>query len=127
MGKVVEGILYTDDHEWVKIEGNTAYIGISDYAQHSLGTVVYVEMPEVGDELAKGDEFGVVESTKAASDVFMPISGTIVEVNEALDDTPELINEDAYANWILKVEFEGEADTDGLLSAAEYKALCEED
>lgn len=125
--KLVEGILYSDDHEWVKIEGNVAYIGITDYAQNSLGSIVYVELPEVDDELDKGEIFGVVESVKAASDVFMPISGTVVEVNEALDDTPELINEDAFANWIVKVEFEGEADTDGLLSAAEYKALCEED
>lgn len=127
MSKIVEGLLYAEDHEWVKIEGNTAYIGISDYAQNSLGSIVYVELPEVDDELDKGEIFGVVESVKAASDVFMPISGKVVEVNEALDDTPELVNEDAYANWIIKVEFEGEADTDGLLSAAEYKALCEED
>ncbi len=123
--KIVEGNLYTKDHEWVKIEGNEAYVGISDHAQDSLGDIVYVELPEVGDEFDKGDAFAVVESTKAASDVYIPISGKVVEVNEALDDEPELVNEDAFANWIAKIEVSGDPDTGDLMDAAAYKEFCD--
>lgn len=123
--KIVEGNLYTKDHEWVKIDGNEAFVGISDHAQHSLGDIVYVELPEIGDEFDKGDAFAVVESTKAASDVFLPVAGKVVEVNEALDDAPELINEDAFANWIAKIELSGDADTSDLMDAAAYKEFCD--
>lgn len=123
--KIVEGNLYTKDHEWVKIDGNEAFVGISDHAQHSLGDIVYVELPDVGDEFDKGEAFAVVESTKAASDVYLPVAGKVIEVNEALDDAPELVNEDAFANWIAKVELSGDADTSDLMDAAAYKEFCE--
>lgn len=123
--KIVEGNFYSKDHEWVRIEGNEAYVGISDHAQDSLGDIVYVELPDVGDEFDKGDAFAVVESTKAASDVYIPVAGKVVEVNEALDDSPELVNEDAFANWIAKVELSGDADTSDLMDAAAYKEFCE--
>ncbi len=123
--KIVEGNFYSKDHEWVKIDGKEAYVGISDHAQDSLGDIVYVELPEVGDEFDKGEAFAVVESTKAASDVYLPVAGKVVEVNEALDDAPELINEDAFANWIAKVELSGDADTSDLMDAAAYKEFCE--
>ena len=97
-------LYYTESHEYVRVEGEYGYIGITDYAQNELGNVVYVDMPEVDDELTAGEEFGAVESTKAASDLNSPVSGTVVEVNSALEDTPELINQDAYANWIVKRE-----------------------
>ena len=95
MSKVIEGIKYADSHEWVKVEGNIGFIGISDYAQHSLGDIVYVDLPSEGDEISKGEEFGAVESVKAASDLYSPVSGTIIEINSALEDQPELINQDA--------------------------------
>ncbi len=123
--KIVEGNLYTKDHEWVKIDGNEAFVGISDHAQHSLGDIVYVELPDVGDEFDKGEAFAVVESTKAASDVYLPVAGKVIEVNEALDDAPELVNEDAFANWIAKIELSGDADTSDLMDAAAYKEFGE--
>lgn len=123
--KIVEGNFYSKDHEWVKIDGKEAYVGISDHAQDSLGDIVYVELPDVGDEFDKGEAFAVVESTKAASDVYLPVAGKVVEVNEALDDAPELINEDAFANWIAKIELSGDADTSDLMDAAAYKEFCE--
>ncbi|MBR4601324.1 MAG: glycine cleavage system protein GcvH, partial [Prevotella sp.] len=104
MAKVIEGLYYSESHEYVKVEGNIGIIGITDYAQHALGNVVYVDMPEVDDEVEAGEEFGAVESVKAASDLNSPVSGVVVEVNEALEDKPELLNEDAYANWIIKVD-----------------------
>ena len=122
MAKVIEGLYYSESHEYVRIEGEYGYIGISDYAQHALGNVVYVDMPEVDDEVVAGEEFGAVESVKAASDLFSPVSGTVVEVNEALEDQPELINEDAYAGWIIKVEMADPAELDELMDAAAYKA-----
>ncbi|MCK9267531.1 MAG: glycine cleavage system protein GcvH [Alkaliphilus sp.] len=123
--KIVEGNFYSKDHEWVKIDGKEAFVGISDHAQDSLGDIVYVELPDVGDEFDKGEAFAVVESTKAASDVYLPVAGKVVEVNEALDDAPELINEDAFANWIAKIELSGDADTSDLMDAAAYKEFCE--
>ena len=104
MAKVIEGLYYSESHEYVKVEGDFAYVGITDYAQHALGNVVYVDMPEADDEVEAGEDFGAVESVKAASDLISPVSGTVVEVNEALEDKPELLNEDAFANWIMKVE-----------------------
>ncbi|OPL08802.1 MAG: glycine cleavage system protein H [delta proteobacterium ML8_F1] len=122
--KVLEGLLYSEDHEWVKVEGNVATIGISDFAQHQLGDIVFVELPEVDAEIEKGDVFGVIESVKAASDSFLPVGGKVIEVNEALEDEPELINQDAYENWIVKVELMDESDLDGLMSPAEYEEFC---
>lgn len=126
MSKVIEGLYYSDSHEWVKVEGDEAFIGITDYAQHALGNIVYVDMPEVGDEIAAEDDFGAVESVKAASDLISPVSGEVVEINEALEDNPELINEDAFANWIMKVKLSNPAELDDLLNAEGYAKICEE-
>ena len=120
MSNVLEGLFYSESHEYVRIEGEYGYIGITDYAQHALGNVVYVDMPDVDDEVSAGEEFGAVESVKAASDLISPVSGTVVGVNEALDDQPELVNQDAYANWIIKVELSDKAELDNLMDAAAY-------
>ena len=123
MSTVLNGLYYSESHEWVKVEGNVAIVGITDYAQHALGDIVYVDMPEVDDEVAKEEEFGAVESTKAASDLISPVSGTVVEINEALEDAPGLINENAFENWIMKVEMSDAAELEGLMDAAAYVAL----
>lgn len=125
MAKVIEGLYYSESHEYVKVEGKIGYIGISDYAQHALGNVVYVDMPDVDDEVEAGSEFGAVESVKAASDLIAPVSGVVVEVNEALDDQPELINQDPYENWIIKVELSDETEIDNLMDARAYAEFCE--
>ena len=125
MAKVIEGLYYSESHEYVRVEGDFGFIGITDYAQHALGNVVYVDMPDVDDEVAAGEEFGAVESVKAASDLYSPVSGTVVEVNEALEDTPELINKDAFENWIIKVELSDKSELDSLMNAADYTAFCE--
>jgi glycine cleavage system H protein len=125
MAKTVEGLYYSESHEWVKVEGNVAVIGISDYAQHSLGDLSYVDLPEVDDEVTAGEDFGAVESVKAASDLICPVSGTVVEVNEELEDAPELLNQDAYANWIIKVEMSDPSELEALMDAAAYEAICE--
>ena len=124
MAKVIEGLYYSESHEYVKVEGEYGYIGITDYAQHELGNVVYVDMPEVDDEVSAGEEFGAVESVKAASDLNSPVSGTIVEVNSALEDEPELLNSDAFGNWIIKVRIENPDELQSLMSANEYEAIC---
>ena len=124
MAKVIEGIYYRESHEFVKVEGEFAYVGITDYAQHSLGNIVYVELPEVGDEVEAGSEFGSVESVKAASDLISPVSGEVVEVNDALEDEPELINQDAFENWIMKVKLSDTSELESLLSADAYKDIC---
>ncbi|MGP1625487.1 glycine cleavage system protein GcvH [Prevotella koreensis] len=126
MAKVIEGLYYSESHEYVKVKGNVAYIGITDYAQNALGNVVYVDMPEVDDEIEADEDFGAVESVKAASDLKSPVSGTVLEVNELLEDKPESINEDAYANWIIKLELTDTAELDNLMSAEEYAKFCEE-
>lgn len=126
MSKIIEGYYYSESHEYVKVEGNVGYVGITDHAQHELGNVVYVDMPEVDDEVTAGEEFGAVESVKAASDLFSPVSGTVLEVNEALEDEPGLVNQDAYANWIMKVELSDPSELDNLMDAAAYKALIGE-
>ena len=125
MAIVIEGLYYSESHEYVKVEGNIGYIGITDYAQHALGNVVYVDLPDVDDEVTAGEEFGAVESVKAASDIISPVSGTIVEVNEALDDEPELLNKDPWENWIIKVELSDKSELDGLMDAKAYEAFCE--
>ena len=127
MAKVIEGLYYSESHEYLKVEGNIGIIGITDYAQHALGNVVYVDMPDVDDEVEAGAEFGAVESVKAASDLNSPVSGTVVEVNEALEDTPELINQDAYANWIIKVEMSDESELENLMDATAYEDFCEKE
>ena len=126
MAKVIEGLYYAESHEYVKVEGDFGYVGITDYAQEQLGSVVYVDAPDVDDQVTQGEEFGAVESVKAASDLLSPVSGTVVEVNEALADNPELVNEDAYANWIIKVELSDKSELDNLMDAAAYTDLCAE-
>ena len=125
MAKVIEGLYYSESHEYVRVEGNFGFIGITDYAQNALGNVVYVDMPDVDDEVEAGEEFGAVESVKAASDLYSPVTGKVVEVNEALDDQPELINQDAFENWIIKVELSDKAELDNLMDAKAYEAFCE--
>ena len=124
MAKVIEGLYYSESHEYVRVEGDFGFIGITDYAQNALGNVVYVDMPDVDDEVEAGEEFGAVESVKAASDLYSPVSGTVVEVNEALEDQPELINQDAFENWIIKVELSDKSELDALMDAAAYEAFC---
>ena len=125
MAQIIEGLYYSESHEYVKVEGNYGYIGISDYAQKALGNVVYVDMPEVDDEVTAGEEFGAVESVKAASDLISPVSGTVVEVNESLEDEPELINKDALATWIIKVELSDASELNNLLDTEAYNTYCE--
>ena len=125
MAKVIEGLYYSETHEYVRVEDNYGYIGITDYAQNALGNVVYVDMPEEDDKVTAGEEFGAVESVKAASDLISPVSGTVVEVNGNLEDEPELINTDAFENWIIKVELSDKAELDELMDAAAYEKFCE--
>ena len=125
MAKVIEGLYYSESHEFVRVEGDFGFVGITDYAQNALGNVVYVDMPDVDDEVTAGEEFGAVESVKAASDLFAPVSGTVVEVNEALEDQPELINQDAFENWIIKVELSDKSELDSLMNAKTYATFCE--
>jgi glycine cleavage system H protein len=125
MAKVLEGLYYSESHEYVRVEGDYGYIGITDYAQNALGNVVYVDMPDVDDEVSAGEEFGAVESVKAASDLMSPVTGVVVEVNEALEDQPELINSDAYENWIIKVTIADKSELDDLMDAKAYAAFCE--
>jgi glycine cleavage system H protein len=123
--KLLEDLKYAESHEWVRVEGNKAYIGITDYAQDKLGDVVYVEMPEVGTIVEAGDQFVVLESVKAASDVYAPISGTVVEVNDELEDNPALINESAFDAWIVAIDMSLPTEVDSLLSAEEYERIYE--
>ena len=125
MSKVIEGLLYSESHEWVKVDGDIATIGVSDFAQKEMGDITYVDMPEVDDEVEAGEEFGALESVKASSDLYSPVSGVVVEVNEALEDSPELINEDAYAAWIIKVRISDPSELDALMDAAAYAAQTE--
>ncbi len=122
--KVLENLLYTKEHEWLKIEGDKAYLGITDYAQSALGSIVFIELPEADTEFAEGDNFAVIESVKAASDVYMPVDGKIIEVNEAIVDDPALVNEDAYENWMVLFEIKDRSQLEGLLKAEDYKVLC---
>ena len=122
MSKIIEGLKYSESHEWVKVENGLAVIGVTDFAQAEMGDITYVDMPDVDDEVTAGEEFGALESVKAASDLFAPVSGKVVAVNEALDDTPELVNEDAFENWIIKVEMSDPSELDALMDAAAYKA-----
>jgi glycine cleavage system H protein len=122
MANVPEDLHYSKDHEWVRVEGNIASIGITDYAQNSLGDVVYVELPKVGEDFAANESFGSVESVKAVSEVFSPLSGTVAEVNESLNDEPEKVNGDPYGDgWMIKVNMSSPGEVDSLLTAAEYE------
>lgn len=125
--KVLENLMYTKDHEWVKVDGDKAYIGITDYAQDALGDIVYVELPEVDDELTKNETFGTIESVKAASDSFAPVSGTVIEVNEELEDTPDALNADPYENWILCVKLSEKSELEELMNAEDYKKFVSEE
>ena len=125
MAKIIEGLYYSERHEYVRVEGEFGYVGITDYAQSQLGNVVYVDMPAEEDEVTAGEEFGAVESVKAASDLFSPVSGEVVEVNSALEDEPELINQDAFANWIMKVRLSDPSELEKLLDAEAYAKICE--
>ena len=116
---------YSPTHEYIRVDGNIGYIGITDYAQHALGNVVYVDMPEVGDDVAAGEDFGAVASVKAASDLISPVTGAVVEINEHLIDNPRLINENAVENWIIKVSLEDPAELDSLLDEEAYNKLVE--
>ena len=115
MSKIIEGLKYSDTHEWVKVEGDIAVIGVTDYAQKEMGEITYVDCPDADDEVEKGSEFGALESVKAASDLFSPVSGTVTEVNE-----------DAFANWIIKVQMTDASELDDLMDAAAYKAFIKE-
>lgn len=125
MAKTIEGLFYSESHEWVKVDGETAIIGISDHAQQAMGNIVYVDMPEDEDEVTADEDFGAVESVKAASDLISPVSGVVVEVNEALADAPELLNKDAYENWIIKVKMDDPEELKNLMDAAAYEKFCE--
>jgi len=118
-------LLYSKEHEWVKVEGDMAFIGITDYAQQSLGDIVFVELPAVGAPLRQGATFGVVESVKAASDLYSPVSGTVTAVNSALEDNPGLLNSDAYANWVLTVNLADKAELATLLDALAYQKILD--
>ena len=125
MAKTIEGLFYSESHEWVKVDGETAIIGISDHAQQAMGNIVYVDMPEEEDEVTANEDFGAVESVKAASDLISPVSGVVVQVNEALADAPELLNKDAYENWIIKVKMDDPEELKNLMDAAAYEKFCE--
>ena len=126
MSKILDGLKYSESHEWVKVEGNIAVVGVSDFAQKEMGDITYVDMPDVDDEVTAGEEFGALESVKASSELISPVSGTVVEVNSDLEDTPEKVNEDAYGAWIIKVKMSDASELDNLLDAAGYKALIKE-
>ncbi|MBN2300666.1 MAG: glycine cleavage system protein GcvH [Acholeplasmataceae bacterium] len=123
---ILEGLLYAESHEWVKVTNHEGYVGISDYAQHSLGDVVFIELPKIGSVIKKGEMFGAVESVKAASDLYLPVSGKILEVNTKLENSPESLNEDPYGNWIVKIEILDEKELESLLSSDQYVSCCEE-
>lgn len=124
MSKVIEGLLYSESHEWVKVEDGVAVIGVSDYAQAEMGDITYVDLPSEGDEFAAGEEFGALESVKASSELYSPVSGTVEAVNEELEASPEKVNEDAYAAWIIKVRMSDESELDALMDAAAYSAFA---
>lgn len=125
--QIINGLKYAKSHEWVKVEGNKALVGITDYAQGHLGEIVFVELPEVGDELTKGGPLGVVESVKAVADVYAPVSGTVGEINEELLDNPGQINQQAFDSWLVSIELSDPSELEGLLDAAEYEKLCKEE
>ena len=127
MANIPENLHYSKDHEWVKVDGDVATIGITDYAQHSMGDVVYVELPSVGDTFGSHEAFGSVESVKAVSEVFIPVAGEVIEINEGLNDTPEVVNSDPYGDgWMIKVKMDNSGEADAMLNAAEYEEYLSE-
>ena len=124
MSTIIEGLLYSESHEWVKVDGDVAVIGVSDFAQAEMGDITYVDLPEEGDEFSKEEDFGALESVKASSELYSPVSGKVIAVNAALEDAPELINADPYANWIIKIEMSDKAELDTLLNAAAYAEIA---
>lgn len=125
MSKVLESLRYSETHEWVKVEGDIAIVGVTDFAQSEMGDITYVDMPDVDDEVVKDEEFGALESVKVSSDLISPVSGVVVENNEALEDAPELVNQDPYENWIIKVKMSDPEELNDLISAEEYTKLTE--
>lgn len=126
MTKIIDGLYYTNDDEWVRVEGDEATVGISDYAQNALSDIVYVELPTAGESLKAGETFGVVESVKAAADLFAPVSGEVTAVNEDLPDKPEILNSDPYgAAWMIRLRLSDKKELDGLMDAAAYQAYCD--
>ena len=126
MSKIINGLKYSETYEWVKIEGDIAIIGVTDYAQKEMGDITYVDMPDAGEVVEKEEEFGALESVKASSDLFSPVSGTVLERNDALEDAPELVNEDPYGNWIIKVQMRNPAELDELMDAEGYRDMIGE-
>ena len=124
MSKIIEGLLYSESHEWVKVDGNVAIIGVSDFAQSEMGDITYVDIPDVDDEFNAGDDFGALESVKTSSELITPVSGKVVARNDVLEDQPELINEDAYGAWIIKIEMSDRGELDALLNAAAYAEIA---
>ncbi|HZJ57828.1 MAG TPA: glycine cleavage system protein GcvH [Clostridia bacterium] len=125
--KVLEGLKYAKGHEWVRVEESRAYIGITDFAQDELGDIVFIELPEVGTGVEEGDILGSVESVKAASDIYAPVSGTVIEVNDELEGSPELVNEEPFESWIAVIEMEDTEELNDLMDAEEYQKFCEEE
>ena len=126
MSTIINGLKYSETHEWVKVEGDIAIIGVTDYAQKEMGDITYVDMPDAGEVVEKEEEFGALESVKASSDLFSPVSGTVLERNDALEDAPELVNEDPYGNWIIKVQMRNPAELDELMDAEGYRDMIGE-
>ena len=124
MSRILEGLLYSESHEWVKVEGDLAIVGVSDFAQAEMGDITYVDLPDEGDDIAAGDEFGALESVKASSELYCPVSGTIEAVNTELEDAPEKVNEDPYAAWIIKVRMSDPSELEALLSPAAYSDIA---
>lgn len=122
--KIIDGLLYTNEHEWVKVDGNEAYLGITDFAEKALGSIVFVELPEADVEFSAGDTFGTIESVKAASDVYIPLAGKIIEANDAIVDSPELLNQDPYENWMIHFEITDDSELNKLMQAKEYEEFC---
>ena len=125
MSRIIEGLLYSESHEWVKVEDGLAVVGVSDFAQSEMGDITYVDLPSEGDEIQAGEEFGALESVKASSDLYSPVSGTVEAVNEELESAPELVNQDAYAAWIIKVRMSDASELESLLDAAAYAKIAE--
>ncbi len=125
--KVLQELKYAKGHEWVRVEGNRAYIGITDFAQDELGDIVFVELPEVGTNVSVDDILGSIESVKAASDIYAPVSGEVLEVNDELEGSPEIINEEPYKSWIAVIEMADSGELDNLMDADQYEKFCEEE
>lgn len=122
--KEVDGLKYTKEHEWVRVDNNNVFVGITDYAQEKLGDIVFIELPEMGADLKKGDVIGVVDSVKAASEIYTPVAGKVVQINEVLTEKPEKLNENPYESWIAVLELEDTAQLDSLMDTQEYKVFC---